>query len=509
MALQGIGQRFAANTDKLRRTTTLPSHLTMTLMFWVQIVTDRNTYTPFFYRTANASIDFIFLGTSSDGTTLFLDMDDTGSGPSASGTNLTVGTWYHVCYTANGAAQTVYLNAVSDLSFSHTKSTPGSDEFTIGHTDDTDNDFLNGRMAHVRIWDGVALTAPQIAVEMRSTRPVLQKGLYFWNPLDGRHAVGKDLSGHGNDFTLSGTGVVEKTLPIPTTRSYRSPGKVARIWIQGGGANAYTLTAAQGSFTETGQAVSLLRGRLIAPAQGAFTESGQTVGLLWKHLLTAVQGSYVESGQAVGLKRGYPLVAAQGAFTESGQTVALRWQRTAFALAQGSFTLAGQAANLLQGYVIHVNEPFFDDTYGITWEPVSVTWQRHGLVIAQGSFVETGQAVGLVRSFPLVAGQGSFTLTGEPVTFPRTRRLLVVQGAYVLTGEAVGLQAITGSRLVVGQGSFALTGKPVTLLWKHKLTAAQGVFVLTGNAVSYAVTPYLTYVPQRTNVRATVTQGRH
>jgi hypothetical protein len=170
--------------------------------FWVQLVADTNTYTPFLYRTANPSAPYVFFGCGADGTTLFLEMNTNGSGSA-----LTVGTWYHVALTMSGSAGAAvpiaYLNGVSNITLGSQGWTVSNDEITIGLTDSTDNLPSNTRIAHLKIWDGVTLTAAQIVQEMATTRPqTALSSLHIWSPLT---KDSKDYSGNARNWTEGGT----------------------------------------------------------------------------------------------------------------------------------------------------------------------------------------------------------------------------------------------------------------------------------------------------------------
>lgn len=140
-----------------------------------------------------------------------------------------------------------------------------------------------------------------------------------------------------------------------------------------GGPTAYTLTALNGSFVESGQNASLLFGRKITPANGSFTESGQSVSLLFGRKLTAANGTFTESGQSITLLNGRKLTANVGAFTETGQAANLYFGRRLNATA-GTFTETGFPATL-------------------TYTPSGTTYT---LIAQFGGFTLTGQAADLL-----------------------------------------------------------------------------------------------------------------
>ena len=117
------------------------------------------------------------------------------------------------------------------------------------------------------------------------------------------------------------------------------------------GAVSYTLTAAQGSYTLTGQVVGLLDLRQVSAVQGSYTLTGQAATLSYSgtvRILTAAQGSYTLTGQATAFSRARTLPAAQGSYTLTGQDATLVLTAAARLVAeQGSYTLTGQPAGVI------------------------------------------------------------------------------------------------------------------------------------------------------------------
>lgn len=164
-------------------------------------------------------------------------------------------------------------------------------------------------------------------------------------------------------------------------------------WITApAGSGAYTLTAAQGSYSLTGQSAALRAARTIAAAQGTYSLTGQAVGLLAARKVVAAQGSYSLTGQAAGLTATRNVTAAQG-----------------------TYTITGQAAGLLKGQTLAAD---------------------------QGAYTLTGQAAGLIATRSLLAGAGSYALTGQDVTLlygSSAKSIAAEQGFYTLTGQDAAL----------------------------------------------------------------------
>ena len=181
--------------------------------------------------------------------------------------------------------------------------------------------------------------------------------------------------------------------------------------------SGYVLTAANGSFSLTGQAANTLKGYR-APADS---------------------GSFSLSGQDAVLRHGYSLVAGQGAFTLTGNAAGLQATRQ-LAASFGSFALSGQAAVLAR----------------------QIT-----LIAASGAFGLTGEAAGALAARQIAAALGTFAFTGQPATLLKAWRLSAALGSYALTGQAAGLIYSGGGAgpvLVASAGLFTLSGQAASLL---------------------------------------------
>jgi hypothetical protein len=148
------------------------------------------------------------------------------------------------------------------------------------------------------------------------------------------------------------------------------PEPIQIYWAAAAGGATYTLTAAQGSFSLSGQASTLQAARLLTAAQGSFTLTGQAATLKAARLLTAAQGSYTLTGQDATLTytgaATYTLVAAQGSFALTGQAATLKASRV-LSSAFGSFALTGHPASfsvssgLLRGRLRRGRAPIWHD----------------------------------------------------------------------------------------------------------------------------------------------------
>lgn len=116
------------------------------------------------------------------------------------------------------------------------------------------------------------------------------------------------------------------------------------------GATSYTLTAAVGAFTLSGQAANLRRGYLHTAAVGAFTLTGQAANLVRGKGLPAEAGAFSLSGQPAALRVALTLTASPATFALAGQDATLTYVPFSGPITltaeTGAFALNGQAANL-------------------------------------------------------------------------------------------------------------------------------------------------------------------
>lgn len=184
----------------------------------------------------------------------------------------------------------------------------------------------------------------------------------------------------------------------------------------GSGVNAYTLTAAAGTYAFTGTAATLTH----------------------KYVVSAAAGAYTLTGTAATLRRNLPLIAGAG-----------------------SYTLTGSAASLLHKYILAAGA----GSYAMTGTPATL---KHGFAVAAGagSYALTGTAASLRKTWLLGAGAGSYLFTGTAVTLTKaslsTYTLAAGAGAYVFTGTAASL--LHKYIVTAGAGSYTFAGSDAILV---------------------------------------------
>lgn len=201
--------RGDAAGDYLARSSDMPTTDPMTWCAWVYLTTDTNALATIFLVVNATGTQYQTVRLSSaDGTTLQVANQST----SASGTSLATGTWYHIAYTRNGATHIVYLNGAQDSTISSNNALTPANILLLSNTANP----LNGRVAAVKLWSGVALSAAEIANEMRTIRPQRLDSLHGWWPcFPGAGERARDYSGNGRNWTEGGTLTDEDGPPLP------------------------------------------------------------------------------------------------------------------------------------------------------------------------------------------------------------------------------------------------------------------------------------------------------
>ncbi len=149
------------------------------LTMWVKLDTVNAIHTLFhlfaatnsgleLYTNANAKLCLKVSDTSTAGNMV----DVTGS------TTLVASTWYHITVTRSGSTFTVYLNATSDSTGSSAASIIDPTTIAIGYRPTgTPDQYHYGNIKDVMLFNGKALTQPEIKLLMNRTHPITGAGL--------------------------------------------------------------------------------------------------------------------------------------------------------------------------------------------------------------------------------------------------------------------------------------------------------------------------------------------
>lgn len=271
-----------------------------------------------------------------------------------------------------------------------------------------DNNFIMGQITagNAYIWKRVAGTFTQIGSTYTGSTP---NGDTWKLSVNGSNNL--VLSQNGTS-RVTGTDAFNSTQTKHGLMQYDATGVFDDFSITDtAGGGAYTLTAAAGSYTLSGQDAALLAARTLAAGQGGYALTGQDAGLLFSRILNAGQGAYNLTGQSAILTYqpagSYTLTASAGSYSITGQAAGLLVAR-AMAAAQGAYALSGQAATL-------------------TYTPAGASYT---LTAAQGAYSITGQAAGLqIGQRRLTAAAGSYVLTGFSASLTYSGSSVVVQAS--------------------------------------------------------------------------------
>ena len=259
--------------------------------------------------------------------------------------------------------------------------------------------------------------------------------------------------------------------------------------------DTYTLIAASGSFTQTGQATALKVGRKLTAATASYSLSGIAAAFKTSRKLLAVSGSYALTGNTATLTYtpiagpDYTLVSDVGSFTLAGQAVSLKVGRK-IAAASGSYTLTGYATTLKASRTLGAS----DGSYSLTGIDASFKAGR-SMAASSGAYTLTGIATGLTAGRKITAASGSFSLTGYEATLDysnesATYSLVAANGAYALSGQAVVFSA--GRKLIAATSAYLVTGYDTGLIKSSVLSAAASSYSLTGQDTGLVVNRKIT-----------------
>jgi hypothetical protein len=203
--------RLDASTDKLSRTTNLPSITAFTMMGWFKISVNRVNYGSFlgYGSTTVAGNEYAYM-VGGDGLTTNL----WNSAVETTGSALTVGTWAHLAMTVagTGAGQFLgYINGVLNITApGHT--TPTAQTLSLGNN--LSSEFLNGCVANIQVY-GAVLTGAEILRELRSYLPQRTANLLVWSPLMATTDATNYAVAGAAAWTSAGTLATEPGPPIP------------------------------------------------------------------------------------------------------------------------------------------------------------------------------------------------------------------------------------------------------------------------------------------------------
>lgn len=252
-------------------------------------------------------------------------------------------------------------------------------------------------------------------------------------------------------------------------------------------AAAYTLTVDAGSYSNTGNSISLLRGLKVITTAGSYSTTGNTSTLSKGYKVITSAGSYATSGNSITQVRTYILSNSAGTYSTTGNSATLA-RGLLLTTSAGSYAETGNSINLFKGWKTITTA----GSYLLVGSSANTLW-NHNLSTTAGVYSETGNSVGLIKTWQLPTVAGVYSYTGNSVNLSHGsgETLIASTGNYLITGSDVGL---TWNRILTPQvGSYTETGNDATLLANRILQATDGTYVIAGNSVTFTQGALATY----------------
>lgn len=260
------------------------------------------------------------------------------------------------------------------------------------------------------------------------------------------------------------------TISASTSSSYHYA--MVAIELKAPSASATQVTAAEGSCSVSGDAVSLTITQVtyITVAKGIVATLGDAA--LPRHItpLVVSESQVAVTSDPVIPRHITPLAVAEGNAAATGDTAVLR-TITPITIAEGQMAVTGDPVIL---------------------SSVTITY----ITVAEGSISVAGDAAVLRAITALTIAEGSSTVTGDAVTLRAITPLSVADGYVAVTGDAAQLSfsGIGATYITLAEGNVAVIGDTVVARHITPLAVAEGNVAVTGDAVTmtFGIVSYLT-----------------
>jgi hypothetical protein len=256
------------------------------------------------------------------------------------------------------------------------------------------------------------------------------------------------------------------------------------------GVSHVTMQAANGIYSLSGKAASLLDGHNIKPVTGTYLSKGYAsnapaltrlslfgspIGAVWSSnanpypaYMPTLGSTFALTGNAATLTYTAKLVAANGAYgyvggpnTQLGPpTITLLAGQGQYFTDKTIFILNGQ-----QGFYFTANGN-------------NTAYYAHNIKPVSGAYTYTGNAATLNSGQTMISAQGTYAYTGVAAKLLYGHDLTVANGIYSYIGYSTILDA--GYTIYPAKGTFAYSGVNQSLSHGRDLTAAYGTYTYTG-----------------------------
>jgi hypothetical protein len=218
---------------------------------------------------------------------------------------------------------------------------------------------------------------------------------------------------------------------------------------------SYTVQAALGTFTLTGQSANLVPRTALYASTGTFTLTGQSANLGRGRKMVAERGTFALAGKDVLFDRSVAVQAPVTSVTRSASS------------SQRVIDISAEAIRLM-GVEYTQPQPLFEFT-GRTFKAR----------VGDSAVYRPQDTVPVVPNhYMMTAGRGDFSLTGYDTfgVVVQDFSLLAERGTFTLSGQAAGLKR--AKKMTAARGTFTLTGKDATLIY---FAGNEGEFQTTGS----------------------------
>lgn len=200
-----MARSFNGSTDEAVAASIWGAGLTVTMSVWVNPTNATGTQAPMWSGNSNSSGYGLVHSSSGDGNFYAFVV---GTSFFGGGTKIPLNLWSNIILTGDGSGNWhIYLNGTSAGSLSSFTGTTPSGQSLVGaaYNGAISSPFA-GSCADAAVWNTV-LSGANITSLLNGVRPVNvnSANLKAWYPLDGYASPETDLSGSGNNLTLTGT----------------------------------------------------------------------------------------------------------------------------------------------------------------------------------------------------------------------------------------------------------------------------------------------------------------
>ena len=198
--------------ETLTRTTSLPAISPFTVMFWHRLDAAPDSFATFWKFGGAAGPGGYRIGYNPGGTLPFTIRSE--GHTSVTGTAMALGTYYHLALAVSGtgAGQALgYLNGVLDVTQNGNSVTP--EEMCVAWWGGASGENSQGSRAAYKFYTR-ALSAAEIATEMRYYLPVSTDGLTTWCPWRDVAETATNYGSDAIDWTVGGTFTLTDGPPI-------------------------------------------------------------------------------------------------------------------------------------------------------------------------------------------------------------------------------------------------------------------------------------------------------